>query len=54
MTEKNERPAEQPEKEDHFTGSPEQQLPDLEAEDKEIPKDQQAENESRTDNDKED
>lgn len=44
MTEKNERPADQPEKEGKFTGTPEEQLPDLEAEDTEVPEDQQANN----------
>lgn len=53
MTEKNEKPARQPGKEDQFTGSPEQQLPDLEAEDMPIPEDQQDGSETDKDTDKE-
>lgn len=53
MTEKNERQADQSDKESKFTGSPEEQLPDLEGEGKKIPKDQQNEGETDTDTDKE-
>lgn len=53
MSEKNERTEEEQEKEDKFTGSPEEQLPDLEGEGKKVPKDQQDEDEKTGDNDKE-
>lgn len=51
MTEKRERPEDQPEKEDKFTGTPGQQLPDLEAEDKQDRQEEQFEEEAGTDKD---
>lgn len=52
MSEKNERTEEEQEKEDKFTGSPEEQLPDLEGEGKKVPKDQQDQNGKNGEDDK--
>jgi len=49
MTEKKGQHEEQTNKEDKFTGSPEQQLPDLEAEDKQVRQEEQFEESTNSD-----